>query len=63
MRKNNGGSLFSNNTNIFGAPSNNNQNSIFNFPTNSGIGTGNFFPNGSNFNSGFSLGKTFKTDG
>ena len=62
--QNNGGSLFSNNTNIFGAPSNNNQNSIFNFPTNSGIGTGqNFFSNGSNFNSGFSLGKTFKTDG
>ena len=61
----NNGSPFSSDTNIFGAPiNNNNQKSLFSFPMNSGIGTGKgLFSNGNNFGSGFSLGKNIKTDG
>jgi len=59
--QNYGLSLFNNNShNIFGAPNNNNKNSIFNFPS-SGIGIPqSVFSNGSNYGSGFSLGKNIK---
>ena len=59
--QNYGLSLFNNNShNIFGAPNNNNQNSMFNFPS-SGIGIPqSVFSNGSNYGSGFSLGRNIK---
>ena len=59
--QNYGLSLFNNNNhNIFGAPNNNNQNSMFNFPS-SGIGIPqSVFSNGSNYGSGFSLGRNIK---